>query len=168
MTLSGTLPAVGEYSGAVVVTGSATTLRIPFMFIVPGGASYGYNVITFLSCCDSNNNYYYEGTGGSDVNPTGYPVLQITDFTGAGIANAPILISAANGLTLKSASGGPACSPASQHKLHHLPNRFLRLPLFRRRTARQHRNVACQHQLEFDCGANYPSLRLRGKRTLAE
>jgi len=113
VTLSGTLPAVGEYSGAVVVTGSATTLRIPFMFIVPGGASYGYNVITFLSCCDSNNNYYYEGTGGSDVNPTGYPVLQITDITGAGIANAPILISAANGLTLKSASSGPACSPAS-------------------------------------------------------
>ncbi len=111
VTLSGSLPTAGEYSGAVVLTGSATTLRIPFMFIVKSNS--GYNVVTFLSCCDSNGNYYFEGPPSSDVNPGGYPILQVTDTTGAGIANASVRIAAANGLTLKSAPGGPACSPAS-------------------------------------------------------
>jgi uncharacterized protein (TIGR03437 family) len=111
VTLSGSLPVAGEYSGAVVLTGSATTLRIPFMFIVTSGV--GNNVVTFLSCCDSNNNYYFQGAPNSDVNAGGYPILQVTDTTGAGIANTPIRITAQGGLTVKTAPGGPACTPAS-------------------------------------------------------
>ncbi|MGO9967512.1 MAG: S8 family serine peptidase [Bryobacteraceae bacterium] len=111
VTFSGPLPVGGEYSGAVILTGSATTLRIPFMFIVK--SNEGYNVVTFLSCCDSNGNYYFQGTPGSDVNPSGYPILQVTDTTGAGIANASVPITATGGLTLKSAPGGPACKLTS-------------------------------------------------------
>jgi uncharacterized protein (TIGR03437 family) len=111
VTFSGPLPAAGEYSGAVILTGSATTLRIPFMFIVK--SNVGYNVVMFLSCCDSNGTYSFAGAPGSDMNPSGYPILQVTDTTGAPIANASAPITASGGLTLKSAPGGPACSPAS-------------------------------------------------------
>jgi hypothetical protein len=124
ITLSGSVPVAGEYSGTVAVTGSATTLQIPFMFIFPSGV--GYNLVVSwpsVACCDSNDNFYVNGLAGSDVNTGAYPslanlepaspILQITDPYGAPVANASVAITATAGLTLKGVSGAPACSPAS-------------------------------------------------------
>jgi uncharacterized protein (TIGR03437 family) len=124
ITLSGSVPVAGEYSGTVAVTGSATTLQIPFMFIFPSGV--GNNLVVSspsVGCCDANDNFYAVGLAGSDVNSGTYPsltnlepaspILQITDPYGAPVANAQVAITATEGLTLKGVSGAPACSPAS-------------------------------------------------------
>jgi uncharacterized protein (TIGR03437 family) len=99
LTLSGTAPAAGEYSGAVVLTQGSSTTRIPFMMIVGSGTPSNVNVISMGG----------EGTPGEDIGPA---ILQVTDQFGAPVANSPVTFSVTprGAVTLQSVTGEPACA----------------------------------------------------------
>ena len=44
LTLSGTLPKAGSYSGAITLQGGGMSLRIPYLYFVGGGATSDYNL----------------------------------------------------------------------------------------------------------------------------
>ena len=102
VTLSGTVPAAGEYSGAVTLKATGISLRLPYMFIVSDGIAYNANAI-------SSSAY---GPPGSDGGPL---AVFVTDQFGVPIVGSPVTfsISPRGSVTLKSVSGEPACSPAS-------------------------------------------------------
>lgn len=99
VTLSGSAPPAGEYSGAVVLTQGASTTRIPFMMIVGSGTPSNVNVISLGG----------EGTPGEDIGPA---VLQVTDQFGAPVANSPVTFSILprGAVTLQSVTGEPSCT----------------------------------------------------------
>jgi uncharacterized protein (TIGR03437 family) len=101
VTLSGSRPAVGEYSGNVVLQNSSTTLRIPFMLLEGNGTVY--NVLPSVSG---------EGVPGEDVGPAS---VQLTDEFGVPVTGSSVTFSVSprGSLTLESVAGEPACSPAS-------------------------------------------------------
>ena len=101
VSLSGTKPLASEYSGSVVLTGSNTTLRIPFMAIQAAGSVS--NVLPLGGG---------EGVPGTDF---GASYVQITDAYGAAVAGASVTYTASprGSVTMKSVTGEPACSPAS-------------------------------------------------------
>jgi uncharacterized protein (TIGR03437 family) len=45
LTLNGTLPASGSYSGALTVKGTGVSMTIPYLYLVGGGAVSGYNLV---------------------------------------------------------------------------------------------------------------------------
>jgi len=102
VTLSGTVPAAGEYSGAVTLTATGVSLRLPYMFIVGDGVAFNANPISLFAF----------GTPGSDG---GTLFIQVTDQFGAPVVGSPVSfsISPRGSLTLESVSGEPACSPSS-------------------------------------------------------
>jgi uncharacterized protein (TIGR03437 family) len=116
-TLSGAVPAAGEYNGAVTLTSStpAVNLRIPYMFIVGDGVPA--NVVPLFGCC--------YGLAGTDL---GAEPIQVTDQYGVPVAGVSVswTVSPVAAVTLKSVPGMPgttgnagepftplACSPAS-------------------------------------------------------
>jgi uncharacterized protein (TIGR03437 family) len=101
VTLSGSKPAAGEYSGNVVLQNSSTTVRIPFMLLEGSGTAF--NVLPLGGG---------EGIPGEDVGPA---MVQLTDAFGIPVAGSPVTFSASpsGSVTLKSVAGEPACSPAS-------------------------------------------------------
>ena len=101
VTLSGSKPAAGEYSGNVVLQNSSTTLRIPYMLLEGSGTVY--NVLAAGGG---------EGVPGEDVGPA---MVQLTDLFGVPVTGSSVTFSASpsGSVTLKSVSGAPACSPAS-------------------------------------------------------
>jgi minor extracellular serine protease Vpr len=100
VTLSGSLPAPGEYSGSVKVTGTGVSLNIPYLFLVPDGIPY--NVVMPLFG-------FIQGTPGSDG---GTMSVQIVDQFGVPVTGTPVQFSGDQGLlSFQSVSGEPACSP---------------------------------------------------------
>jgi uncharacterized protein (TIGR03437 family) len=106
VTLTGSLPAAGEYSGSVTF-GSATSLRIPFMLLVGSGTPFN---ITPYSTPESTD---LEGAPGTDT--MALPYLQVTDLFGVPVAGAQVTFTAApaGSVTFNSVSGEPGCSPGS-------------------------------------------------------
>ncbi len=105
VTLVGSLPAPGEYSGSVALQGSS--LHIPFMLLVGSGTAYNIEP-----------NFVWEGTvleGPPGMDTGAWAYLQVTDAFGVPVANAPVTfsVSPSGSLTMNSVSGHPACSPAS-------------------------------------------------------
>ncbi len=101
VTLSGTVPAPGSYSGAVTLSVSgAVTQRIPYLFLVPDGVAY--NVVPVAGGL--------QGTPGQDG---GAIAVQITDKYGVPVIGAPVAftVSPRNGVTFQTVPGEPACSP---------------------------------------------------------
>jgi uncharacterized protein (TIGR03437 family) len=113
VTLSGSLPAAGEYSGSVAVQ----NLHIPFMLLVGSGT----NCSSSTDNCNLTPNFapeyiILEGTPGTDFGAFSY--LQVTDPYGVPVAGASVTftVTPSGSLTMNSApsaSGHPACSPAS-------------------------------------------------------
>ncbi len=104
VTLSGSLPAAGEYSGSVAL---GSSLHIPFMLLVGSGTPYNIEP-----------NFPWEGTfleGVPNADTGAWAYLQVTDPFGVPVANAPVTFSVSpqGAATMNSASGHPACSPAS-------------------------------------------------------
>ena len=101
LTLSGAAPSAGEYSGNVVLQNSGATMRIPFMMLQGSGTVY--NVLPLGGG---------EGIPGQDA---GAAVVQLTDAYGVPVANSNVTFSVSprGQLTLQSAPGAPACSPAN-------------------------------------------------------
>jgi subtilisin family serine protease len=103
VTLSGTVPAAGQYNGAVTVSGSGVpSVRLPYMFVVGNGTSY--NLIWLAG---------FDGLANQDIG--WQPVVQIVDQFGAPVAGSPVSLSVSprGAVTFNSVPGEPACSPAS-------------------------------------------------------
>jgi len=102
VTLSGAVPAAGEYSGAVTLKATGISLRLPYMFIVSDNTAYNANAISGFA----------GGPPGSDGGPL---AVFVTDQFGVPVVGSPVTfsISPRGSVTLKSVSGEPACSPAS-------------------------------------------------------
>lgn len=114
VTLSGSLPAAGEYSGSVALQGSS--LHIPFMLLVGAGT----NCSAIADNCTIEPFFAPEDTvleGPPSMDTGTYPYLQVTDQYGVPVANAPVTftVTPSGGLTMSSApsaSGHPACQSA--------------------------------------------------------
>lgn len=101
-TLSGTIPKGSEYSGSVAIQqGGNTVATIPFMYLVGDGVAAGSTVVSGGG----------EGPAGTDAGPV---IVQVLDQYGVPIANSPVTfaVSPANGATVQSVQGEPACTPS--------------------------------------------------------
>lgn len=102
VTLSGTVPPAGSYSGVVTLQGSGATLRLPYLFLVGDGVPF--NVIPLFGDL--------QGVPGADG---GSVAIHVVDQFGVPVAGAPATFSVSprGSVTFKSVAGKPACSPAS-------------------------------------------------------
>jgi len=102
VTLSGAVPAAGQYNGAVTLQATGVSLRLPYMFVVGNGSSP--NLIWYAG---------FDGLSGQDLG--GYPVVQIADQYGAPVAGSAVSLSVSprGAVTFNSVAGAPACSPAT-------------------------------------------------------
>lgn len=90
VTLSGSLPAAGVYSGAITVQGGPIALRIPYLYISPNGASSDMIPLSGAG---------FDGTVGSGI-PDGVMAFKLVDTYGVPIANTPVSWSAQGGGSL--------------------------------------------------------------------
>ncbi len=100
VTLSGSLPAPGEYSGAVTLQGSGASLRLPFMLLVTDGIAANAKIVQASA-------FGSPGTDGGQI------WIQVTDQFGVPVPNSPVRFASSQrgALTWRSVSGAPACSP---------------------------------------------------------
>ncbi|MEN6605152.1 MAG: S8 family serine peptidase, partial [Bryobacteraceae bacterium] len=77
VTLSGTLPAAGSYSGNIVLTGSGLTLKAPYLFLV--GSGVAANIVPLA-------NGYFEGPVGGNIYG-GVVAFRLIDANGVAVAN---------------------------------------------------------------------------------
>jgi minor extracellular serine protease Vpr len=100
VSLSGSVPGAGAYSGMVVLTGSGVTMRLPYLFLV--GSGVAANVVPVMGTL--------QGTPGEDSGAIG---IQLTDANGVPVTGAAVsfAVSPRGGVTFQSVPGEPACSP---------------------------------------------------------
>ncbi|HTS62421.1 MAG TPA: S8 family serine peptidase [Candidatus Acidoferrales bacterium] len=96
LTLSGTLPQAGTYTGAVTLKATGVSLTVPYMYLVSGGAATGY----VLTCVCNQGNAFFEGIVGQQpfdplntLRPASLGVI-VTDAAGLPVANVPVTWSA--------------------------------------------------------------------------
>jgi uncharacterized protein (TIGR03437 family) len=101
VTLSGTEPAAGEYSGYIALQSSSATMHIPFMALEASGVAR--QALSFGGG---------EGTPGADLGPAS---VQLTDAYGISVSGAAVKFSTSpqGSVTLESVAGKPACTPSS-------------------------------------------------------
>ncbi len=100
VTLSGSAPPAGAYSGSVTLKASNVSVRLPYLFIVPSGVPSTVYPLPFGSI---------QGTPGQDG---GTLVIQEVDAQGAPVAGSSVTFSAPrNSVTFQSVKGEPACTP---------------------------------------------------------
>jgi minor extracellular serine protease Vpr len=87
LSLTGTLPTAGIYEGFVTIQGAASTLQIPYLYVVGDGVPW--NIVPLVG----NND---DGTVGQSTSE-GAIILQLTDRYGAPVVNAPVSFSAVGG-----------------------------------------------------------------------
>lgn len=93
LTLSGSVPARGEYSGALVIQGSGVLLRVPYMFLVASGVPANIIPLTGMG---------FDGTVGQGI-PDGIISFKLVDAFGVPVAEAPVSFSSRGGGTLQNA-----------------------------------------------------------------
>jgi uncharacterized protein (TIGR03437 family) len=100
VTLSGSLPKAGSYSGAVTLAGSGVSMRLPYLFLVGSGVTD--NVVPVMGSL--------QGTPGENSGAIG---IQLIDTYGVPVTGASVSfsVSPAGALTFQSVPGEPACSP---------------------------------------------------------
>jgi minor extracellular serine protease Vpr len=103
VTLSGAVPAAGEYSGFVALNGSGASLQLPYMYLVGDGVPANATPIFGTS---------FEGAPGQDIGP--YPI-QVIDQFGVPVVGAPVAfaVDPIDSVGLQSVDGEPACSGTS-------------------------------------------------------
>lgn len=104
VTLSGSVPTPGSYSGAVTLAAGGSTERVPYLFLVPDGVPF--NVVSVLGSL--------QGAPGQDAGAVG---IQVIDRYGVPVVGTPVAFSASagSGIKFQSAPGEPACSPAGSN-----------------------------------------------------
>jgi uncharacterized protein (TIGR03437 family) len=112
VTLGGALPAAGEYSGSITF-GSGTSLHIPFMLLVGQGSCSATTQNCNIEPNFAPEYIIIEGPPGTDTGA--YAYLQVVDQYGVPVAGASVTFteSTQGSVTMMSASGHPACSPAT-------------------------------------------------------
>jgi minor extracellular serine protease Vpr len=94
LTLSGSTPAAGIYSGAIAVAGGSVPMRIPYMYLVGSGVAANMTVLI------GDND---DGTVGQVI-PDGEMAFKLTDANGVPVVNAPVVFTPRNGVTLSKVS----------------------------------------------------------------
>ena len=96
VTLSGTLPQPGSYSGAITLKATGVSLSVPYLYLVSGGAPSGY----VLSCVCNQGVSFFEGIVGqapvdplNPLRPASIGVV-VTDASGLPVAGVPVTWSA--------------------------------------------------------------------------
>jgi uncharacterized protein (TIGR03437 family) len=102
VTLSGSAPPASEYSGAVLLTNSSSTVRIPFQLLESDGVAYNAYALS----------YGGEGPPGGDIGPA---IVQVTDQYGIAVPNYAVTYSIGRrgAFTLQSVSGEPSCTSSA-------------------------------------------------------
>jgi uncharacterized protein (TIGR03437 family) len=111
LTISGKVPAAGEYTGAVNILATAGSIHVPYLFLVPSGVVNDMQAIQ-----DGQIDQFAQGSFETIPNgDAGALQIKLIDASGVPVANSPVSFSVSprNSATLKSVSGHPACSPAS-------------------------------------------------------
>jgi uncharacterized protein (TIGR03437 family) len=111
LTVSGTIPPAGEYTGAVTISGTGLSLHVPYLFLRPGGIINDMQAIQFGQI-DPLAQGSFETVPNGDG---GALQIKLIDVAGVPVANASVSFSVLprNSATLKTVSGHPACSPAT-------------------------------------------------------
>jgi uncharacterized protein (TIGR03437 family) len=94
VTLSGSIPPAGLYSGAISVQGASVSMRVPWMYLVGSGTPFNLQVLSG----DQN-----DGTVGQVI-PDGQISLQVTDENGVPIVGTPVSFTPDGGVTLSQIS----------------------------------------------------------------
>lgn len=87
VTLSGSVPAPGSYSGAITLQGSGVSLRVPYLYLV--GSGVPANIIPL-----TGDNF--DGTVGEGI-PDGIISFKLTDAFGVPVSGVPVGFSARDG-----------------------------------------------------------------------
>jgi minor extracellular serine protease Vpr len=104
VTLSGSVPSAGAYTGQVTLQATSVSLVVPFMYLV--GSGVAYNAIPYIGG---------EGTPGEDI---GVNIVQVVDTYGVPVAGEPVTFSApASSMTFNSVSGSPACTGSGSNSV---------------------------------------------------
>lgn len=101
VTLSGTVPQAGSYSGMVTLSSGSTTEHVPYLFLVSDLSPYNVVALPFADVQGS------PGQNGGTV------AIQTTDQFGVPVSGVPVefSVSPSNAVTFQSVSGEPPCSP---------------------------------------------------------
>jgi uncharacterized protein (TIGR03437 family) len=94
VTLTGTLPAAGSFSGNVTLTGSGLSLQVPYLFLVGSGVAANMIPLT---------NGYFEGLAGGPI-VGGIISFRLVDAYGVPVSAAPVTFTPRGGVTLQAAS----------------------------------------------------------------
>ena len=106
VSLSGSIPPAGSYSGIVTLTAGGVTTRVPYLFLVPDPAPCG---ATYLTC---NVIPLFPPPQGAPSSDGGAAAIQVIDQYGVPVSGVPIEFSGPSGaVTFQSVTGEPACSP---------------------------------------------------------
>lgn len=103
VSITGSVPGPGEYSGRVILTGSGTTLSLPYMVLVGSGTASNFNFLSTVAAA-------FPGQDGGPY------IVQVTDQYGVPVAGSAVTFSEATrgSVTLQSYGfGEPACTPAT-------------------------------------------------------
>jgi minor extracellular serine protease Vpr len=102
VSVTGNIPAAGEYSGYITLSGTGTSLRIPYMYLVGNGQNPNVSEVSGFA-------------GGLPGQDGGSLIVQLVDAVGVQMVGAPVMFTSAsrNAFTFRSVSGEPACTPAS-------------------------------------------------------
>ena len=87
VTLSGTIPASGLYSGALTVTGGAVPLRVPYLFLVGSNVAAGFTIV---------EGDQQEGEVGQTL-PYGGIAFQVTDANGVPVSGTAVNFAVGSG-----------------------------------------------------------------------
>jgi len=113
VTLSGSVPAAGEYNGAITFKNSTVSLRVPYLFL--SGSTSGYDMLPIAYGQLVTYNPCIEGLPGGDA---GYVGVKLIDASGVPLTGQAVTFSVSprNSATLASAPIGsvgyavPTCS----------------------------------------------------------
>ncbi len=95
VTLTGAVPTSGFYSGAITLTGSGVSLRVPYLYVVGSGAIADIIPI----------NAGFDGTVGQTVPSVfGQPSVQVVDDFGVPVANTTVTWTAGSGVSISAAT----------------------------------------------------------------
>jgi minor extracellular serine protease Vpr len=94
LTLPGSVPSPGLYSGAIAVAGGTVPMRVPYMYLVGSGVPANLTPLTG----DGD-----DGTVGQVI-PDGQISFKLTDSNGVPVTGAPVVFTPRNGVTLSQAS----------------------------------------------------------------
>jgi uncharacterized protein (TIGR03437 family) len=102
VTLSGTVPTAGVYTGSVLLSSGNASARIPYMFVV--GTGTPYNIVPVFGTG-------FDGTTGQDVGAYGIKLVDPYGLPAKGTVTFQELQSGA--MTLSSVPGTAGCTPAT-------------------------------------------------------